>query len=119
MTSRPVGETIVKAFDRNGFCVLPDVLDAACRRGLQDILAQSDAAQARRGSTVYGARNLLADRSIRDLAESPAVRMIVDILAGPSARVVRQRPIGMCRGIKISFLPLANESKWPVGGRGR
>ena len=76
-------------FERDGFCVVPDVLHEEQRRALIDILAEGTLAQSRRNETTYGARNLLADARIRGIAQSQRIRSLADQLAGAPTRPVR------------------------------
>ena len=77
---------------RDGFALLPAVLDAAAVCGLIDALPHESEGQSvrRRGQRVYALRNLLRlVPAARRLAASPAVRSLVEPVVGRRARVVR------------------------------
>jgi ectoine hydroxylase-related dioxygenase (phytanoyl-CoA dioxygenase family) len=103
---------MIATLERDGYAILPDVLDREAATALCDVVAaevaggcredrrlQADAGAAAfpsgaavrdRGRTVYAARNLLTlSPAVRRLADAPAVRHLVEPLLGPAARVVR------------------------------
>jgi hypothetical protein len=77
------------AFDQSGFCVVPDVLSAPCRRNLSDLFGQNNAWQARHAGAVDGARNLLANPDVLRLARSRDISAVMESLIGEPARAVR------------------------------
>jgi len=92
--------------DTNGFAVIPKLLDSDTIYRLTDQLAEIPSSQAtkQRGQSYFGVRNLLnVAPFIRDLADSPRIRAIVDGVAGLQAQVVR--------GIFFDKTPQAN---WKV-----
>ena len=79
---------ISDAIEHDGFCIVSDVLSAGDCSDIVDLLARGSSSQSRRGSAVYGARNLLSDPRIRAVARSSAIREVVEKIIGPSARAV-------------------------------
>ena len=79
------------AIARDGFALLPDVLDADSIRELRGALdAMPIAATKHRGRAVYGVRNLLAScPAIAELAQSNPIRGIVRAVLGPEAFATR------------------------------
>jgi ectoine hydroxylase-related dioxygenase (phytanoyl-CoA dioxygenase family) len=74
-----------------GFAIIPGVLDS---KGIDRILEQlvqvtpNDSTR-QRGQSYFGIRNLLSVvPALRDLTGSPAIRSLVDPIAGPQAHVV-------------------------------
>lgn len=82
----------VQAFERDGFAVVPDVVEPGGVSELVDALAaiRPGGSALDRGGQVYASRNLLADVPlVGALAGSPAVRNLVVPVLGPGAFVVR------------------------------
>ncbi len=77
--------------ETDGFAVVPDVLVETASAPVEAALARlSEASTARRGSQVYGARNLLSESpEIRALTQAAAVRDIIDPIVTSSAFAVR------------------------------
>ncbi len=76
----------------DGFLIVRDALDANTVLHVIDALeqVQPSAAARRRGNDYFGLRNLLnVVPAVRELAELPLIRSIVEPLIGDSARVVR------------------------------
>lgn len=89
--------------ERDGFAVVPDVIDDAQVAALIAVVEAADFARSMRGGEVYGARNILEVREIATLARNPNLTALVAGFIGPSAHVVR--------GIFFDKTPGAN---WPV-----
>lgn len=89
--------------ETNGFAIVPDVLDQREIHDLLISLSDPEIASSRRGAEVYGARNLLRVRSILDLANSRAIRDLVEPIVGARALVVR--------GL---FFDKTEGANWPV-----
>jgi ectoine hydroxylase-related dioxygenase (phytanoyl-CoA dioxygenase family) len=91
--------------EENGYAIVPDLIGRAeVERLLQALDAAGGAEGARRRESVYAIRNLLdAVPEVRALAESPAVRALVEPVLGTSAFPVR--------GILFDKTPDAN---WKV-----
>jgi len=90
----------------NGFAVIPSVLDSATVTHLIDQLARILPSEStkQRSQSYFGIRNLLdVAPVIRELADSPRLREVVERVAGPQAQVVR--------GIFFDKTPEAN---WKV-----
>ena len=84
-----VADETVCAFERDGFCLVPNVLSAEQRTALVDILAANTLARSRRSEATYGARNLLADELVREIAQLESVRKIANAFACAPVRAVR------------------------------
>jgi hypothetical protein len=91
----------------NGFAIIPGVLDS---KGIDRIIEQliqvapSDSTR-QRGQSYFGIRNLLSVvPALRDVASSPAIRSLVDSIAGRQAQVV-------CG----TFFDKTPEANWKVG----
>lgn len=91
-------EMLADRLDRDGFAIVPDVLDADAVESL--ILAvdraqaaadqAADPASLRRGQSAYGLRDLLGRvPEVRRLAGSPAIRSLIEPILGPDAFAVR------------------------------
>lgn len=94
--------------ERDGFALVPNVLDPAAVRALLAALddAGGDApggVGVRRRASVYAMRNLLDLPAVREVAQSPAVRALAECVTGPGAFAVR--------GILFDKTPDAN---WKV-----
>ena len=77
------------SLNRDGFAVVFNALD---RSAVQALIAATSAAQehvCQRDGRVYALRNLLVIPAVRELAESRAVRDLVEPTLGRAARVVR------------------------------
>ncbi len=99
-------ETYLEEIQVSGFAVVPGILDEATAVKLIDQLERIPRSQStkQRGQTYFGIRNLLTIAPcIADLANSSAIRSVVDPIAGAKARVVR--------GIFFDKTPEAN---WKV-----
>lgn len=97
-----LGEQMV----RDGFAIIPGVLDAGQRESLLAAIAAMEASgdALRRGEGVYGIRNLLdAVPAVRETTESPAIRALVEPILGAKCLPVR--------GILFDKTPDAN---WKV-----
>jgi hypothetical protein len=82
----------VHAIERDGFTVVPNVLDFEAVSLLIEHLTKIpiDRAVSRRGGTAYGIRNLLnLVPFTREIANSPALRLLIEPNLGREARVVR------------------------------
>lgn len=80
------------ALGRDGFAVVPDVLGPGEVAALIDAVerAYSGPTTLRRGQSVYGMRDLLERvPEVRHLAQSPAIRDLVEPVVGPGAFAVR------------------------------
>jgi ectoine hydroxylase-related dioxygenase (phytanoyl-CoA dioxygenase family) len=78
--------------ERDGFVILPSFLDAATVDRLRDQLAnvKADDASSSRAGKAFGIRNLLKVMpAARDLANSHAMRLLVEPVLGNCAKVVR------------------------------
>lgn len=84
-----VADETVCAFERDCFCLVPNVLGAEQRAALVDTLAANTLARSRRNEATYGARNLLADERVRAIAQLESVRKIANAFACAPARAVR------------------------------
>jgi ectoine hydroxylase-related dioxygenase (phytanoyl-CoA dioxygenase family) len=92
------------ALESEGFAVVPDVLDRPRVDRLRTLMCQEQSlAEARRGASVYGARNLLPLGPIRDLAAEAAVRRLVEPVIGTATIPVR-----------ALFFDKTPEANWPV-----
>jgi hypothetical protein len=89
---------IADRIDRDGFAVVPGVLDdaevdpliLAVDRARLDAERSADPASLRRAGVAYGLRDLLGRvPEVRRLAASPAVRSLVEPILGPGAFAVR------------------------------
>ena len=98
--------TVAETMSTDGFAVIPNVLDDATIEFLLGELAQFKSALGvkQRGSSFFGIRNLLnAVPAIRQLADSPTVRSLIEPIIGTQGKVVR--------GIFFDKTPEAN---WKV-----
>ncbi|MGE3821951.1 MAG: phytanoyl-CoA dioxygenase family protein [Isosphaeraceae bacterium] len=82
------------ALDRDGFLVVPGVLEEPVTRGLIDaiqaLVAGESASTLDRGGSVYGGRHLLGEVPlVREVAGSAAVRDLVEPVLGEGAFAVR------------------------------
>ena len=77
--------------DRDGYAIVPALLDRAAVDGLLAALSENSAAGSLRvrNAGVYAVRNLLSVPAVRALATSHAVRVAVEPVVGPGARAVR------------------------------
>lgn len=78
--------------DADGYTIVSDVVPPAQVTRLIEAVARGVAggpAVRRTGDRVYARRNLLAVPAVRELADSAAVRRLVEPFLGPSARAVR------------------------------
>ncbi|MEI9995361.1 MAG: phytanoyl-CoA dioxygenase family protein [Rhizomicrobium sp.] len=91
------------SLERDGFAIIPNVVDAASIASLIAIIETSGFARSMRGEDVYGARNILDEPKIAALARSAGVFGLAASFIGPDARPVR--------GIFFDKTPGAN---WPV-----
>lgn len=99
---KTVNDIYVSQTERDGFAVVPDVLDAQTVAALIDAVgkAEGGAGSQRRGS-VYALRNLLEDvPAVAALADAPAVRALVAPTLGAGCFPVR--------GILFDKTPEAN-----------
>jgi ectoine hydroxylase-related dioxygenase (phytanoyl-CoA dioxygenase family) len=94
---------VIETFDRDGFCVVPSVLEKHTVTDLIAVLERANVTRSKRGEDVFGARNLLLVPEIRDLANSSALTTLVREVLRSDAMVVR--------GIFFDKTPAAN---WPV-----
>jgi ectoine hydroxylase-related dioxygenase (phytanoyl-CoA dioxygenase family) len=96
----------LNSFQQNGFIIVPNVVDAATIKALLDALADvrlQDAVKQRAGRA-FGIRCLLdVVPAVRALAQSDALRALVNPILGNDAKVVR--------GIFFDKTPVAN---WKV-----
>jgi len=93
---------VADVLERDGFAVVPDVLDTQTVAALIDAVSKTGngAGSQRRGS-VYALRNLLEDvPDVAELADAPAVRALVTPILGPACFPVR--------GILFDKTPEAN-----------
>jgi ectoine hydroxylase-related dioxygenase (phytanoyl-CoA dioxygenase family) len=88
---------------RNGFAVVPDVIDAYTIAKLITVVTHANFARSSRGDEVYGARNILTVPEIAVLADAPEISALVTSIIGAGWRAVR--------GIFFDKTPGAN---WPV-----
>jgi ectoine hydroxylase-related dioxygenase (phytanoyl-CoA dioxygenase family) len=96
--------SLVADLQRNGFAVIEDVVGETVVHQLRDELGDTEAAAVRdRNGATYALRNLLDIPAIRALADSDAVRALINPVLGPTARPVR--------GILFDKNPAAN---WKV-----
>ncbi len=88
--------------DRDGFMILPALIEAAEVEWLRSILADlpADEATRTRRDAAFARRNLLEVPVVRALADGPALRGVVEPVLGPQARPVR--------GILFDKTPHAN-----------
>jgi hypothetical protein len=98
----------VDEVERNGFALVPGVLDDAAADALLAALGEaggdpSGGPAVRRRESVYAMRNLLDAAAVRELARSRAVRALAEAVVGPGAFAVR--------GILFDKTPDAN---WKV-----
>ncbi|QDV36107.1 phytanoyl-CoA dioxygenase family protein [Tautonia plasticadhaerens] len=93
-----VPDDLADRIDRDGFAVVPGVLDdaevdaliAAVGRAEFEATRLADPASLRRGKSVYGLRDLLGRvPEVRILAASPEIRGLVEPVLGPGAFAVR------------------------------
>lgn len=94
---------MIETFERDGYCVVPNVLDGLAVAELTEVLECANIARSRRGDEVFGARNLLSVSEIRNLANSSTLTALVREVLGSDAMAVR--------GIFFDKTPTAN---WPV-----
>jgi ectoine hydroxylase-related dioxygenase (phytanoyl-CoA dioxygenase family) len=99
---------VAAMMERDGFALVPDVLDEVTVRALLAALedAGGDAPRGvgvRRRASVYAMRNLLDVPAVRNVAKSAAVRALAEAVIGPGAFAVR--------GILFDKTPDAN---WKV-----
>lgn len=96
----------VEALHKSGFALLPNVLDTGTTERLCAVLStvQLDTAVKQRAGRAFGIRRLLeVVPDIRELAESAAIRALIEPVTGAQARVIR--------GIFFDKTPVAN---WKV-----
>lgn len=82
----------IHAIERNGFAIVSNILDFEAVSLLIEHLTQIpvDRAVSRRGDTAYGIRNLFKLVPLtRDIANSPALRLLIKPILGREARIVR------------------------------
>jgi hypothetical protein len=96
-------KTAAQTIARDGWAVVPYVLDPARTAALIAAIDNADFARSSRGNDVYGARNILAEPQIHALAQDAGVLSLACAVIGPDARPVR--------GIFFDKTPGAN---WPV-----
>ncbi|RUL87312.1 phytanoyl-CoA dioxygenase family protein [Tautonia sociabilis] len=93
-----IPEDLAVRIDRDGFAVVPDVLNGpevaelilAVDRAELEADRRADPAALRRGKSVYGLRDLLGRvPEVRRLSVSPAIRELVEPVLGPGAFAVR------------------------------
>ncbi|HUJ72241.1 MAG TPA: phytanoyl-CoA dioxygenase family protein [Verrucomicrobiae bacterium] len=97
---------LTDALISNGYAVVPDVVTAETVASLVEAMEHGapGSGALRRGTAVYGARNLLRENpAVRALADSETVRSLVESVLGTSAFAVR--------GLFFDKTPSAN---WPV-----
>ncbi|WP_152053424.1 phytanoyl-CoA dioxygenase family protein [Tautonia marina] len=91
-------ETLADQIDRDGFAIVPNVLDAAeveclilaVDRAQAAANQDADPASLRRGQSAYGLRDLLGRvPEVRRLAGSPPIRALIEPVLGPDAFAVR------------------------------
>lgn len=85
-------ELNLDVLEREGFLVVPEVVDPVETSELIAAVSRIEVGGAAldRGGSVYASRNLLAQAPrIRDLADSPPIRDLVEAVLGPAAFVVR------------------------------
>ncbi|MBC8103195.1 MAG: phytanoyl-CoA dioxygenase family protein [Cytophagales bacterium] len=86
---------MLSLLNRDGFAILPEVLDAPAIARLRaaldlKVVGGENALTSQRGGNVYAIRNLLsAPGAVRDLARLPAVRALVESTLGADAFAVR------------------------------
>lgn len=85
------GNELCKGIECDGFAIVPDVLDAeTAAELLQTLAAVPEGQNVRRRGSIFGIRNLLqAVPAVRALADSGAVRALIEPLLGPAAFPVR------------------------------
>ena len=94
----------VEEFEISGFAVVERVIDQDQVKRLIDALNSHDSNNGDENNPrEYAKRNLLRHSKVRELADSQAIRSIVDAVLGPGARVVR--------GLLFDKTPQAN---WKV-----
>lgn len=89
--------------DRQGFCLVKNVIDATQVQALRDWSQQADLIRSERGGQTYGARNLLGFPLVRATAALPAIASRLTPILGEGFQVVR--------GLFFDKTPEAN---WPV-----
>jgi ectoine hydroxylase-related dioxygenase (phytanoyl-CoA dioxygenase family) len=82
---------------------VPNVLSASDIRTLLDALDEAHLVGLRRGDTLFGARNLLTLPAVRDIANTHAIRDLVEPATGPTAKPVRATLFDKTQG-----------ANWPV-----
>src|SRR6185437_9133811 len=94
----------VEEFKNSGFAIVERVIDHEQVKGLIDAVDSHDGNNRPESDPKrYAVRNLLRLSKVRELADSQAIRSIVDAVLGPGARVVR--------GLLFDKTPQAN---WKV-----
>ena len=94
---------IAAEFEERGFCLARKIAAADEIGRLKTALAHSEIARAKRVGQTYGARNLLHLADVRSVAASPKITACLQMLLGPTFRVVR--------GI---FFDKTDNANWPV-----
>jgi len=97
-----VNDSLTAQIERDGFAVVPDVLDAQTVAALIDAVGGAgDRAGSQRRGSVYAPRNLLEDVPVvAALADAPKVRSLIAPILGPDCFPVR--------GILFDKTPEAN-----------
>jgi hypothetical protein len=92
VTLLPPAIGIANQLDDHGFTILSAVISSKAVGQLVEAVGAArpaDAAARVKGDRVYALRNLLTVPAMQELADSPAVRRLVEPVLGPAARVVR------------------------------
>jgi ectoine hydroxylase-related dioxygenase (phytanoyl-CoA dioxygenase family) len=94
---------ITGELERSGFTLVFGVLSPAQTEFLKQFFEIAHVARAERQGQTYGARNLLALPEIRSVAQSQALRAILDPLIGAD-----------CRAVRGLFFDKTDGANWPV-----
>lgn len=90
-------------FEKDGFCIRSNVIRESAVTSLMAVMERANVVRSSRGQAVFGARNLLKEPKILDLACSSELESLVRAVLGEDATPVR--------GIFFDKSPTAN---WPV-----
>jgi hypothetical protein len=96
--------TLVADVAASGFSLHDNAISVEMLQAVSDELGDLAIAELQRGGQTYAARNLLAARSVRELASSPELRALVEPILGDSSFPVR--------GLLFDKVPGAN---WNLG----
>jgi ectoine hydroxylase-related dioxygenase (phytanoyl-CoA dioxygenase family) len=79
----------MNSLETDGFAIVPDVLSAAQVENLREVAARIESDGVSKRKNVFAIRNLLDTPEIRRLADSAAVRALVEPVLGPDCFAVR------------------------------